>query len=90
MSDTPNFTFASSSALSLSLCVCVTDDEEGHIGNINYEEAVQRLLIFMPPRYHLLMKVRMRPDSSVVSVRTDFWRVLPYIDPFIDSLLRNP
>lgn len=57
------------------------------------EEAVARLVIFLPPRYHLLLEFRIpsledqreHSHSCVVSIRTDFWPMLAQIDTYIDG-----
>ncbi len=42
------------------------------------------LLIFLPPRFHLLLELRLADDECTVSIKTDFWPVLAHVDGFFD------
>ena len=45
-----------------------------------------RLLVFLPPRFHLLLKFRVGESTTLVRVRTDQGRLLEHIDVFFDSV----
>ncbi|KAJ7187624.1 hypothetical protein O6H91_07G111200 [Diphasiastrum complanatum] len=44
------------------------------------------VLIFLPPRYHLLMKMEVSDWSTLVRIRTDCWPCLAYVDEFLEAL----
>eukprot|EP01025_Chloroclados_australasicus_P069197 TRINITY_DN971_c1_g1_i13.p1 TRINITY_DN971_c1_g1~~TRINITY_DN971_c1_g1_i13.p1 ORF type:complete len:238 (-),score=19.18 TRINITY_DN971_c1_g1_i13:589-1302(-) len=49
-----------------------------------------RVFIFLPPKYHILMKLQQQgKDSSKLIVVTDFWPCLPYLDSFLDKILES-
>ena len=50
---------------------------------------VERAIIFLPPRFHLLMKFVIYEEHTVVKIRTDFWRVLICLDDFFDNLIKR-
>jgi hypothetical protein len=52
----------------------------------DYGQISIRVMIFLPPQHHLLLKATMQLDSTLIQIRTDFWRVLPYVDPLLDLL----
>ncbi|XP_046350561.1 AP-5 complex subunit beta-1-like [Haliotis rufescens] len=43
-------------------------------------------LIFLPARYHLLFKVHERQDNLVVSIATDYWKILPHVNEYLAQL----
>jgi len=49
------------------------------------QEAREQILIFLPPRYHLLMKLNSSQNSIIVKIRTDFWRVLICVDQWLEQ-----
>jgi hypothetical protein len=46
---------------------------------------IEKVLIFLPPCYHLLLKFHLFADHTVVKIRTDFWRVFICLDDFFDK-----
>lgn len=66
------------------------DSDDGEEGGDADAVTVLRVMIFLPPRYHLLVKAKMQRDATILDIRTDFWRVLPYVDPLFDSLCASP
>lgn len=48
-----------------------------------------RLLIFLGPRYHLLLKFHMELTSSNVAIATDNWRLLPLVNTFLQGLVSS-
>ncbi|CAL9760455.1 unnamed protein product [Musa acuminata subsp. burmannicoides] len=44
------------------------------------------ILIFLPPRFHLLFQMEVGHSSTLVRVRTDHWPCLAYIDEYLESL----
>ncbi|XP_078439745.1 AP-5 complex subunit beta-like protein [Wolffia australiana] len=45
------------------------------------------VLIFLPPRFHLLFRMEVSDSSTLVRIRTDNWQCLAYVDEFLESLL---
>ena len=40
------------------------------------------VVVFVPPRFHLLFKFHVSDDSTVVRIRTDNWKLLAELDAF--------
>ena len=55
--------------------------------NTRVRVAVVEVAIFLPPRYHLLLRFHVSPASTVVRIRTDRWQLLAEMDKFLDSWL---
>lgn len=50
---------------------------------------VERVMIFLPPKFHLLLKFKLYQSNCIVKIRTDFWRVLICLDDFFDNLVHR-
>ncbi|XP_021368657.1 AP-5 complex subunit beta-1-like [Mizuhopecten yessoensis] len=48
--------------------------------------SVLKFGMFLPTRYHLLLSCRETNSNVCVSMATDFYRILPYIDAFLTDL----
>lgn len=44
------------------------------------------VLIFLPPRFHLLFQMEVSDFSTLVRIRTDHWPCLAYIDDYLEAL----
>lgn len=44
------------------------------------------VLIFLPPRFHLLFQMEVSDLSTLVRIRTDHWPCLAYIDDYLEAL----
>ncbi|XP_038876028.1 uncharacterized protein LOC120068363 [Benincasa hispida] len=44
------------------------------------------ILIFLPPRFHLLFQMEVSDFSTLVRIRTDHWPCLAYIDDYLEAL----
>lgn len=44
------------------------------------------ILIFLPPRFHLLFQMEIGEVSTLVRIRTDHWPCLAYVDEYLESL----
>ncbi|OWM89003.1 hypothetical protein CDL15_Pgr024021 [Punica granatum] len=44
------------------------------------------ILIFLPPRFHLLLQMEVGDVSTLVRIRTDHWPCLAYIDDYLEAL----
>lgn len=47
------------------------------------------VLIFLPPRYHLLFRMEVSDDSTLVRIRTDHWPCLAYVDELLEALFSS-
>lgn len=47
------------------------------------------VLIFLPPRYHLLLKMEVSDWSTLVRIRTDHWPCLAHVDEFLEALVMS-
>jgi AP-5 complex subunit beta-1 len=45
------------------------------------------ILVFLPPRYHLLFSMEIGYSSTLVRMRTDHWPCLAYVDEYLEALL---
>ncbi|KZV36746.1 hypothetical protein F511_39291 [Dorcoceras hygrometricum] len=44
------------------------------------------ILIFLPPRFHLLFQMEVHDVSTLVRIRTDHWPCLAYVDDYLEAL----
>ncbi|KAK4800588.1 hypothetical protein SAY86_021075 [Trapa natans] len=44
------------------------------------------ILVFLPPRFHLLLQMEVGDISTLVRIRTDHWPCLAYIDDYLEAL----
>ena len=44
------------------------------------------LLISLPPSYNLMLKLLVKQNQTIVYLRTDYWRVIQYIDDLFEKL----
>lgn len=42
-----------------------------------------KVLLFLPPQAHVLLKIRSEEDAVLVSIATDDWRLLPHINSYL-------
>lgn len=47
------------------------------------------ILIFLPPRFHLLFQMEIRDFSTLVRIRTDHWPCLAYVDDYLEALFMD-
>ncbi|KAL6073865.1 endosomal transport [Balamuthia mandrillaris] len=53
------------------------------------KETSMKVAIRLAPRYHLLLRFTIHESSTLAYIRTDYWRILPFLDGFFDGLLAN-
>ncbi|CAK9138294.1 unnamed protein product [Ilex paraguariensis] len=66
-----------------------TDDEHEqatHSHTSNKNIGFFHILIFLPPRFHLLFQMEVCDLSTLVRIRTDHWPCLAYIDDYLEAL----
>ncbi|CAD6241549.1 unnamed protein product [Miscanthus lutarioriparius] len=69
------------------------DDEDIGVGAERYgheskrEMGTMRVMIFLPPRYHLLFLLEVGRASTLVRIRTDHWPCLAYVDEYLEALI---
>ncbi|KAJ8426114.1 hypothetical protein Cgig2_031781 [Carnegiea gigantea] len=71
------------------LCLTYFDNEDdkyrrANIGKTNM--GCFLVLIFLPPRYHLLFRMEVSDVSTLVRIRTDHWPCLAYVDDLLEAL----
>ncbi|KAJ7942696.1 AP-5 complex subunit beta-1 [Quillaja saponaria] len=64
------------------------DENEGEgLSNIRKRNmGLFLILIFLPPRFHLLFQMEVCDVSTLVRIRTDHWPSLAYIDDYLEAL----
>ncbi|XP_010688752.2 uncharacterized protein LOC104902615 [Beta vulgaris subsp. vulgaris] len=65
------------------------DDSEITIGKSKTNMGCFLVLIFLPPRYHLLFRMEVSDISTLVRIRTDHWPCLAYIDDYLEALFSS-
>ncbi|GJM87512.1 hypothetical protein PR202_ga03474 [Eleusine coracana subsp. coracana] len=69
------------------------DDDDIGVGAGRYghqskrDMGVVRVMIFLPPRYHLLFSMEVGCASTLVRIRTDHWPCLAYVDEYLEALI---
>ena len=48
---------------------------------------LHNVILFLPPSYHLLLKFQVKPTSSNITIATDNWRLLPFINTYLLALV---
>ncbi|XP_061640346.1 AP-5 complex subunit beta-1 isoform X1 [Phyllopteryx taeniolatus] len=48
-----------------------------------------KVIFFIPPQFHILMKVISEEDAVQFNIATDNWRLLPHISSFLGNLLTS-
>lgn len=63
-------------------------DEDGSVDQIPGRKniGVFDILIFLPPRFHILFQMEVHDVSSLVRIRTDHWPCLAYVDDYLEAL----
>jgi AP-5 complex subunit beta-1 len=46
-------------------------------------------LIFLPPKYHLLLRFNIKPNHTLIELTTDYWFNLTFVDQYLDDLFAN-
>ncbi|KAL6551259.1 hypothetical protein OROMI_021747 [Orobanche minor] len=62
------------------------DEEDGQIPTRRKNIGCFQILIFLPPRFHLLFQMELRDLSTLVRIRTDHWPCLAYVDDYLEAL----
>lgn len=62
------------------------DEREGQVNNYKRNMGCFLILIFLPPRFHLLFQMEVSDISTLVRIRTDHWPCLAYVDDYLEAL----
>ncbi|KAJ4710357.1 AP-5 complex subunit beta-1 [Melia azedarach] len=62
------------------------DEREGQVNISKRNMGCFLILIFLPPRFHLLFRMEVCDVSTLVRIRTDHWPCLAYIDDYLEAL----
>ena len=46
------------------------------------------VFIFLPPKYHLLMRFNLEAKQTIVEIQTDYWRTLTFVDQYFDQICK--
>ncbi|XP_031492178.1 uncharacterized protein LOC116258878 [Nymphaea colorata] len=65
----------------------ISDGRETHSNPGKRNMGYIHVLIFLPPRFHLLLQMEVSEFSTLVRVRTDHWPCLAYIDEYLEALI---
>ncbi|GAB4842826.1 hypothetical protein Ancab_012803 [Ancistrocladus abbreviatus] len=65
------------------------EDKDGNRNIYKTNMGCLLVLIFLPPRYHLLFRMEISDVSTLVRVRTDHWPCLAYIDDYLEGLFSS-
>ncbi|XP_036415566.1 AP-5 complex subunit beta-1 [Colossoma macropomum] len=83
-----------SSATSL-FCFKTESDKLADLMKIHFEgyqiaesqdQNVWKVLFFLPPRFHVLLKIRQAEDAVQVSIATDNWELLPHVNSYLQNI----
>ncbi|KAK1157282.1 hypothetical protein AOXY_G24905 [Acipenser oxyrinchus oxyrinchus] len=45
-----------------------------------------KVLLFLPPQFYVLLKIKNSEDAAIVSIITDNWKLLPFINSYIKCI----
>ncbi|KAL0690577.1 hypothetical protein Bca4012_090256 [Brassica carinata] len=62
------------------------DDQEVPMSRSRGKLGKIKMLMFLPPRYHLLFEMEVGEGSTLVHIRTDYWPCLAYVDDYLEAL----
>lgn len=62
------------------------DEGGGQISTNRKNIGYFHILIFLPPRFHLLFQMEVHDFSTLVRIRTDHWPCLAYVDDYLEAL----
>lgn len=63
------------------------DERESVVSTGKRNMGCFHILIFLPPRFHLLFQMEVCDFSTLVRIRTDHWPCLAYIDDYLEALI---
>ncbi|EFH59468.1 binding protein [Arabidopsis lyrata subsp. lyrata] len=62
------------------------DDQEVPMTRSRGKMGKIKMLMFLPPRYHLMFEMEVGEGSTLVHIRTDYWPCLAYVDDYLEAL----
>merc|ERR1719265_1544934 len=65
------------------------DEEDCEDIEVEVNVNVKCVIVFIPPKYHLLVRFAISSHSTVVRILTDRFRLLSYMDSFFISWIRR-
>ncbi|XP_043108848.1 AP-5 complex subunit beta-1 [Puntigrus tetrazona] len=45
-----------------------------------------KVLFFLPPKYHILLKITQAEDAARVNIATDNWELLPFVNSYLQNI----
>ncbi|EGG21277.1 hypothetical protein DFA_01157 [Cavenderia fasciculata] len=64
------------------------NNNNGQNSGIEKKKIINRikLMMFLPPQFHLLLLFEISKDATIVTIKTDCWKCLTFIDQFLLSI----
>ncbi|XP_050209827.1 uncharacterized protein LOC126660395 [Mercurialis annua] len=62
------------------------NDEDNEVNGYRRKLGEFCILIYLPPRFHLLFQIEVSEVSALVRIRTDHWPCLAYVDDYLEAL----
>ncbi|XP_077314057.1 AP-5 complex subunit beta-1 [Lithobates pipiens] len=56
---------------------------------VSYHDHEYKIAILLPPRFHILIHAHYHEDTACFDIRTDNWRILPYLNSHLRDLSNN-
>ena len=73
--------------MAVCVCVCVCVFKKLHLIRSYFVCAGEhRIVIFLPPSSHLLLKFQVYEKSTTVFISSDNWKLLPLVNSYLLSL----
>jgi len=45
--------------------------------------------IFLPPKYHLMLRFNVKPTHTLIELATDYWFNLTFVDKYLDDMFAS-
>ncbi|XP_051531653.1 AP-5 complex subunit beta-1-like [Myxocyprinus asiaticus] len=62
---------------------------EGYLITEQQSERSWKVLFFLPPMFHILLMIRQAEDAVQVSIATDNWKLLPFVNSYLQNITEH-
>ncbi|XP_052425530.1 AP-5 complex subunit beta-1-like [Carassius gibelio] len=62
---------------------------QGFLITDQQSEGSWKVLFFLPPKCHMLLKITQAEDAARVSIATDNWELLPFVNSYLQNITDN-
>ncbi|KAI1890677.1 hypothetical protein AGOR_G00156110 [Albula goreensis] len=69
-----------------SLCDLIEQNFHPYLISKDLKQDLYKVLFFLPPQYHVLLNITNAEDAVQVSIVTDNWKLLPYINSYLQNI----